>query len=289
MKEFGQIQKIDINSSEYPDRLREIQSPPKQLYYVGDISLLHEDSVAVVGSRKYTLYGKVVATMIGGRLAEYGIPVTSGLAYGIDAFAHEGAVAANGRIIGVLASGIRKMGPRKNYELMLRGLAKGGLIISELEPDEDARKYSFPARNRIISGISKCVTVIEANFNSGALITAKMGLEQGRTVYAVPGNITSQFSMGSNLLIRDGALPLVSVDDMVQNLGFAVEKKSFLEMQLGEDEKLVYEALLRLNGSSPDRIAREIGRSAGFVNSIVTVLEVKGVLTTFGGKIFLAN
>lgn len=289
MKTFPKIQAIDIKSSEFPIKLKEIPSPPKVLYCVGDTSLMHEESVAVVGSRKYTVYGKTVSTMIGRRLGECNVPVVSGLAYGIDAYAHVGAIDAGGKIIGVLASGIRKMGPKKNYELMMSGLDKGGLVISEYEPDEDAKPFTYPARNRIISGVANCLAVVEANFNSGALITAQHALEQGRRVYAVPGNITSQFSMGSNLLLRQGATPLIVIDDLVRETGRDPERIDIQKLELGESEQQIYDIICKYTGVRADTVATEIGKPVNYVTSIVTVMEVKGLLITTGGKIYLAN
>ena len=286
---LGKTQIIDINSSIYPPRLKEIPNPPLQLYCNGDLGLLGSDSVAVVGSRKFTVYGKYVAKMIGGRLAECGIPVVSGLAYGIDAFSHEGALDAGGRIIGVLASGILKMGPRKNLDLMKRGLATGGLIVTEYPPDADACKGTFPARNRIISGLSKCLVVVEANFNSGSLITAQHAAAQGRPVYAVPGNINSQFSMGSNLLIRDGAYPLVVIDDLIRELGVEPADTFTADPALGDDERIILEAVSRNNGSRPEVIAAATGKTIALVSAVATILEVKGAVETYGGKIYLAK
>lgn len=289
MKSLGKIQRIDIKSSEFPPRLREIPDPPEQLYCLGDISLLHRDSVSVVGSRKYTVYGKTVAMMIGRRLAECGIPVVSGLAYGIDAFSHEGALGSGGRTIGVLASGIRRMGPRKNLDLMHKGIEQGGLVVSEYPPDQEARVYTFPERNRIISGLGSRVVVVEANFNSGALITAQHAIAQGRPVYAVPGNINSQFSMGSNLLIRDGAAPLVIIDDLIRDMGIDPVRAASEDLNLGEDERRVYDAVRRNDGGTVDAIAMSAGMSIALVNSILTILEVKGILETCSGKIYLAK
>ena len=227
--------------------------------------------------------------MIGKRLGECGIPVVSGLAYGIDGFSHEGALEGGGKTVGVLASGIGKMSPRKNYKLMEEGLKKGGLVVSEYPPYEDALKFMYPARNRIISGLGNCLVVIEANFNSGALITAQHAGEQGRPVYAVPGNINSQFSMGSNLLIRDGAYPLVVIDDLIRSLGIDPRAAEIDRLDLGEDEKNIYEAVRRNNGASVDVISSETGYTPAMTGSVVTVLEIKGVVETYGGKIYLAN
>lgn len=283
------IQRIDRDSSIFPGSLSEIPDPPEVLYCAGDLALLEADSVAVVGSRKYTLYGKTVATMVGRRLGECGVPVVSGLAYGIDAFAHEGALNAGGKVIGVLASGIREMAPKRNLDLMKRGLDNGGLIVSEYEPDEPALKYKYPRRNRIISGISRCTAVIEANVNSGSLITAQHAMEQGRPVYAVPGNINSQFSIGCNLLIRDGAYPLVVIDDLIRNLGVDPGDTNLSVRQLGSDERRIYDAVQRYNGATPDRVAEDTGMTASSVNAIVTVMEIKGIFSTYAGKIYIAG
>ena len=288
MRASYDIKRIDIDSREYPALLRDIPDPPQQLYCAGDISLLHEMSVSVVGSRKYTLYGKTVAEMVGRRLGECRVPVVSGLAYGIDAFAHEGALDAGGRVIGVLASGINRMGPKKNYGLMIRGLENGGLVLSEYEPDEPAERYKYPKRNRIISGLGKCTAVIEASVNSGSLITAQHAMEQGRPVYAVPGNINSQFSIGCNLLIRDGAFPLVVIDDLIRHIGIDPGETSDPVRRLGADERRVYDAAARYNGAPLDRLAEDTGMSTGSLNALVTVMEIKGIFSTYAGKVYIA-
>lgn len=286
---FSNIQRIDINSSDFPSRLRDIPDPPRQLFCAGDLSLLNRDSIAVVGSRKYTVYGKSVAHMLGKRIGECGIPVVSGLAYGIDGFAHQGAVDAGGKIIGVLGSGLNRMSPRKNYSLMIQGYRQGGLILSEYEPEEEAKIYTYPQRNRIISGLAKAVVVVEASLNSGSLITAQHAAEQGRTVYAVPGNINSQFSIGSNLLIRDGAVPLVVLDDVIRDIGVDPDVITRADPMLGADEKRIYAALSRHQGATPDLLSADLGMSTASVNSIITVMEIKGLVETFAGKIYLAK
>lgn len=281
--------KLDLDSAEYPQQLREIKDPPKQLYCSGDVSLLKHASIAVVGSRKYTVYGKSVALMIGRRFAECGVTVVSGLAIGIDAFVHQGALELQGKVIAVLGGGIYRMGPRSNYELMMRELEAGGLVVSEYEPDVPAQPYYFPRRNRIISGLARSVVVVEARVNSGSLITAGFAAEQGKIVYAVPGNINSQFSAGSNLLIRDGAYPLIVIDDAVRDLGIEYEPRIEIRESLAGDELRIYEAVSRYNGISSEKLGIECGIAASSVNSVVTVMEIKGVLQTYGGKIYLAK
>ena len=280
--------RIDKDSVEYPARLREIPDPPGQLYCTGNIELLNERSIAVVGARKNTVYGKNVALMIGRRLAESGLVVTSGLALGIDGYSHEGALEADGRVIGVLGSGIDHMTPQRNRSLMMKGLDNGGLVVSEYPPEEKSTRWSFPARNRIISGLSEALVVVEAGLNSGSLITAKYAVDQGRTVYAVPGNINSQFSIGCNLLIRDGAFPLVVIDDLARHIGIEPGELSDPVRRLGADERRVYDAASRYNGAPLDRLAEDTGMSAAALSAMVTVMEIKGIFTTYAGKVFIA-
>lgn len=281
--------RIDSESELFPSKLREIPNPPKQLYCTGDISLLELKSVSVVGSRKFTIYGKNVAKMIGKRLGETGIPVVSGLALGIDSFAHEGVLEASGKMIGVLGSGIAKMTPRRNFQLMEYGLETGGLIVSEYEPFEEARPYTFPARNRIISGISEMLVVVEANFNSGALITVQHAVDQGREIFVVPGNINSQFSMGSNLLIRDGATPLIIIDDLIRELGVTPLDYTTEERKLDEDEQIIVAALRKYGRASVDIISKETGKTPASISALITILEIKGIVVSSAGQIHLAK
>ena len=283
------IQKIDIKSADYPAKLRDIPNPPKQLYCTGNIELLRARSVGVIGARKNTVYGKNVAIMIGKRLAESGLAVTSGLAMGIDAFSHEGALEADGKVIGVLGSGINQMGPWRNRELMKRGLEKGGLVISEYAPDEPAYKGTFPARNRIISGLSEALVIVEAGLNSGSLITAKHASEQGRPVYAVPGNINSQSSIGTNLLIRDGAVPLVIIDDLIRDIGVDIKRDMEIRTDLDADEEKVFEIVRVMSGPTVDEIIRGTGFDPQLVNSILTIMEIKGVVESYAGRIYISR
>lgn len=281
--------RIDIDSVEYPARLREIPDPPEQLYCTGNTALLNERSVGVVGARKNTVYGKNVAVMIGRRLAESGLTVTSGLALGIDGYSHEGALEADGKVIGVLGSGIDHMTPQRNRSLMKRGLENGGLVVSEYPPGTEGFKSNFPARNRIISGLSEALVVVEAGLDSGSLITAKCASDQGRTVYAVPGNINSQTSIGCNLLIRDGAVPLIIIDDMIRDIGAVPKKADAVSSDLDEDERLVFDAVRQMSGATMEEIISITGLSPGLANSLVTIMEIKGVVESYAGRIYLSR
>ncbi|MBQ0005534.1 MAG: DNA-processing protein DprA [Clostridiales bacterium] len=282
------IKIIDIDSELYPESLRNISNKPRKLYCAGDISLLNEESIAVVGSRKYTLYGKQVAALVGRTLGQADVPVVSGMAAGIDTFAHEGLLESGGRPVAVLGTGLERPYPKKNKALYQR-IIEEGLVISEYEPDFPGRPETFPARNRIIAGLSSAIVVIEANFKSGALITAQFGMEQGKTIYAVPGNINSQFSLGTNLLLRDGATPLVVIDDLLRDLGKDITRADTISMDMGPDEKAVFDTVVKNNGISVNEICHNLNKKAQEVNAILTILEIKGAITSYGGRIHLAK
>lgn len=281
--------RIDFESADFPARLREIPDPPRQLYCTGNVSLLKERCIGVVGARKNTVYGKNVALMIGRRLAECGVTVTSGLALGIDGYSHEGALEADGKVIGVLGSGIDHMTPQRNRGLMMRGLENGGLVVSEYAPEVAAFKASFPARNRIISGLSEALVVVEAGLDSGSLITAKHASDQGRTVYAVPGNINSQTSIGCNLLIRDGAVPLIIIDDLIRDIGAMPKATDSVNNCLDADEQKIFDVVRELCGATMEEIIRGTGFSPGLANSLVTVMEIKGVVESYAGRIYTSR
>lgn len=214
-----QVEEISINSKEYPEQLRNIYDPPSKLYVLGDKRLLHQKGIAIVGARKSTQYGKNIAYKISKELSENGINIISGLALGIDTCAHIGAIDSNiGKTIAVLGSGIDKIYPKENIDLARKIIKSGGCIISEYPFGSKPEKLHFPQRNRIISGISNGVVVVEAAKESGALITAEFALEYGKDVFAVPGDITRKESEGCNELIKDGAILIVSSKEILDNI-----------------------------------------------------------------------
>lgn len=288
------IIRITMKSDEYPDSLREIQGSPRELYCIGDISLLKTPCAAIVGSRRYTIYGRQTALMIGKMLAGRGITVVSGMAKGIDSFAHQGALSKQeGKTIAVLGTAIGKPYPASNAALM-EEIEEKGLVISEYPPDFPGSQYGFPARNRIISGLSKSVIVVEAGLKSGSLITAQIAGDQGKTVFAVPGNINSQFSIGTNLLIRDGAYPLVVVDDVIREMGvqslnggtFGEDEVGF-PVEMDDDEKKLYSEIRQEQGISPDALSEKVELPISKINGILTVMEIKGAIMMCSGRIFL--
>ena len=212
--------KINIEDERYPNKLRNIYDPPKKLYVLGNGEILKNKGIAIVGSRKATDYGKKVTLKISTELVNKEINIISGLAIGIDSYAHMGALIASGKgkTIAVLGSGIDEIYPKENTELARKIIQTGGCIVSEYPLGTKPNKINFPQRNRIISGLSDGVVVVEATKSSGSLITAEFGMEQGREIFAVPGNIFNPASEGTNELIRDGATIVLSSKEIIEEI-----------------------------------------------------------------------
>lgn len=283
------IEKLTITDPAYPPLLKMIKDPPGELYFAGDLSLLKTRCVSVVGSRKFTAYGRRTAARIAGRLAACGVTVVSGMAIGIDGISHRGALEAGGGTIAVLGNGLDVMYPAANRELK-KDILEKGLLVSEYPPGMKGTKYTFPRRNRIISGISEATVVVEAGMHSGSLITAALAEEQGRPVYAVPGNIDAVQSHGTNMLLRDGATPLVEVDDLLSDLH--IDRSALWEQDLsqvvGEDERKILKILSAGGEVTIDQLAMKLGQSAGRINGLVSVLEMRGLVMTALGRVFLS-
>lgn len=284
-----EIKQVHISDRDYPELLRCICNPPETLYYIGDITIANKPAIAIVGARKATSYGKWAAYGFAKKLSEYGVCVVSGMAYGIDTFAHKGAVENQGRTIAVLGCGIDICYPDSN-RMLREDILKEGLVLSEYEPGVPPMPFRFPMRNRIISGLCYGTIIVEAGLNSGSLITAECAAEQGRNIYALPGNINSMYSFGTNKLIKDGATPLIVFDDIIEELGIKRHYTfSAMKEELGKDERIVYEYILQSGETMTDSICRSTGKHPSEVNAMVTILEMKGLLQTALGKIFIAN
>ncbi|MDR0570032.1 MAG: DNA-processing protein DprA [Clostridiales Family XIII bacterium] len=280
-------QHVDIDDIRYPELLRRIPNAPARLYYRGDVSLLMTSAVAVVGARKATEYGVNVSYNLAKSLAEHGLTVVSGMAEGIDAWAHKGALAADGKTVAVLGCGVDICYPKAHLRLM-DDISRYGLIVSELEPGMHATRFTFPMRNRIISGLCLATVVVEAGIKSGSLITAERAAEQGRHVYAVPGNINKASSLGCNRLIQDGAMAIATLDDVAMDLGATNDTVAEIRSaQLGIDEKKVYEALVYNGEMTADELCSVTGIKAQYINGLITVLEMKGLAGTSMGRVFV--
>lgn len=281
--------KILIDDLRYPDSLKTIKNPPQQLYCKGDLSLFNTPCLAVVGSRKATPYGKWAAYNIAKRAAEHGVTIVSGMASGIDTCGHMGALDGKGKTIAVLGCGPDICYPRKNRELMHK-IEKRGLVITEYPPGRQPLPGQFPARNRIISGLSYGVVIVEADLQSGSIITAGAALDQGKEVYAVPGNINSPYSKGTNKLIQDGATPLIDVDDILDFLNIRDVKSRKADLiELDEDEKIVMKILEAGSTITMDQLCILTKKQPAEIAALVTILEMKGKLRRSMGKIHVAK
>ena len=207
---------INKKDENYPKALLNISNPPEKLFVLGNETILDNFGIAIVGSRNCTKYGEEVAKSIAYNLSKYNINVVSGMAKGIDSAAHIGTIMGKGKTIAVLGSGFKHIYPKENMELLKDIINSGGAVITEYEEDTLPKPENFPKRNRIISALSQGVVVVEAGKRSGSLITAELALEEGKEVFAVPGNVTSKTSKGTNELIKDGAKLVENVMDILE-------------------------------------------------------------------------
>jgi DNA processing protein len=265
----------------FPPLLCAIHDPPPGLFLRGhaDASVLSRPSVAVVGARSCSPYGAAVARMLGRELAAAGLVVVSGLARGIDGEAHRGALEAGGLTVAVLGCGVDRDYPASHRDLARR-IVERGLVVAEYAPGVEPAPWRFPARNRIIAGLARAVVVVEAREASGALITADLALEEGREVFAVPGEITSSLSAGSNALLRLGATPLTSAADVLEALG--VEPAAPATVELGEKADRLL-ARIRDGPATADELARSSGLAAGELSVLLSELELSGTVHESAG------
>jgi DNA processing protein len=273
---------------DYPRYLREIQQPPPVIYLRGNLVIEDDWAVAIVGTRRVTHYGKQIAEQFAKTLAEHHITVVSGLARGIDGVAHQAALNSGGRSIAVLGSGVDKIYPPE-HKLLAQKMMDQGAIISDYPPGTPPESSNFPPRNRIISGISRAVIVIEAGIKSGALITADFAVDQGREVYAVPGNINSIQSKGTNQLIQNGARPLTDIRDLLTDLQVELiqEHQEFRKQSpSGKTESVLY-SLLNDQPIHVDEIIQKAELSVSEVTAQLTVMELKGMVRHVGGMKYI--
>jgi DNA processing protein len=275
----------------YPPLLREIHNPPIVLYVWGSMAERDRLAIGVVGSRRASHYGTECAKKLSYQLAYAGMTVASGLARGIDTAAHQGALAAKGRTLAVLGSGLLKLYPPENQALAEK-IAESGAVISEFSMEVKADTQTFPMRNRIVSGMSAGLLVVEAGVNSGALITANQAIEQGRSVYAVPGQIDRPGAAGSNRLIQQGAKLVMSADDVLDDLQILLPGKPALTASspradlLQPEEQLVYRAI-RDTETAMDEIIAKTNLPTAKVSSTLLALEMKRLVKQLPGQHFV--
>lgn len=273
---------ITIADDDYPPLLREIIDPPLALHVRGDVSILANLSVAIVGSRRATPYGINAAQQLARQLGTRGVTIVSGLARGIDAAAHEAALDAGAPTIGVLGTGIDVVYPR-NHRALFRRVEEAGAIVTELPPSTPPRRENFPVRNRIISGLSKGTVIVEATSRSGSLITARMAAEQGRDVFAVPGSIFSDKAEGTHRLIQYGAKLVHDADDVLEELGAELRPIRARTPDPAGPLAEVLGALSREEGAHVDAVAARLRRSTASVAESLLQLELEGWIRALPG------
>ena len=303
-KELAQAQAagcrlLTWDEPEYPSRLREIYDPPTLLYVLGNIEVLSRNLIAIVGARRPTPYGNQMAERLGRDLAARGVAVVSGLARGIDACAHRGALSANGTTIGILGCGIDVVYPKENKKIF-EEIQQRGAIVSEFPMGTFPAPQNFPIRNRIIAGMSLGVVVVEGAQYSGSLITARLAMEFGREVYGVPGNATQPSSFGPNQLIKQGAKLVTSWEDVIEELPTPIraelvpvelanceERTLLVQESLGPLERPIYQLLSTDEARHVDELIEKSGLTSSEVLATLFDLELKGVIRQLPGKQFL--
>lgn len=273
------------DSTHYPRYLREIPNPPPLLFGQGALQESDQWAVAVVGTRRLTAYGKQVTRELVSGLVRSNVTIVSGLAKGIDSIAHQMAVDMGGRTIAVLGSGLDNIYPAQNRKLAEKIVSGQGAVLSEYALGVKPDAKNFPPRNRIISGLSLGVVIIEAGGRSGALITANFALEQNREVFAVPGNINSPASVGTNRLIQQGAKPVLNVDDILEelNLTMVLERVAVQKALPDSAEEALLLDHLSHQPVHIDALSRDCGLPSAMVSSTLTMMELKGMVQQVGG------
>ena len=292
VRDFG-AEVITAESPDYPRQLREIHAPPIVLYVWGELTERDQHAIGVIGSRRTSHYGAECAKKLSYQLAYSGLTIISGLARGIDTAAHQGALAAKGRTIAVIGSGLTKLYPPENAALAEKIRGGNGAIVSEFSMEIEPDRQTFPMRNRIISGWGHGILVVEAGLNSGALITASQAVEQGRSVYAVPGHINAPTAHGSNRLIQQGAKLVMDAGDILDDLQILLPEKEKIPdisarplPELSSDERRVYEAI-NPTETAIDQIARGCELPSATVSSVLLRLELKRLVKQLPGKYFV--
>lgn len=286
MKEIKIIKK---ENKDYPQKLLQIKKPPEKLYVLGNETLLNKQSIAIIGSRDCTEYGHKQAAGFAKELAGENICIVSGLAIGIDSAAHIGAKSETGKTIAVLGSGFEHIFPEENEELFYEILEEGGCIVSEYAPNVKKKSSHFPVRNRIVSGLSDGVLVVEAKDRSGSGITARLAKEQNKKVYCIPSNIDSKNGVGTGRLIQNGAKLVLSPQDILIELGINISENKTIEersIKVDKQYKEVYETLTRIP-INVNEICKRTGRNIIEVNTALTMLELQGLVKQVGVNEFI--
>ncbi len=278
------VKTLTLKRDEIPEILGQIPDPPQQLFVAGDLtSLLKRPRLAVIGSRKVSPYGKAVTTSLTEAAARYGIVIISGLAIGADGVAHQAALDAGGQTIAVLPAGLDRIYPATHYHLAQQILEQGGALLSEYPEGTEPLQFRFLQRNRLVSGLSDGVLITEAAERSGTLATANFALEQGRPVMAVPGNISSPLSVGTNNLIKTGAVPVTKVEDIFNALGLAPEDSAREATAHNEAEQAIL-TIMKTGVTDASDLQTQSGLEPAVFNQTLTMLEITSRIKPLGAN-----
>lgn len=292
-EKYAKIKQMEIkkiNQENFPDLLKEIPSPPQELYLIGSYPNKDSHFLAIVGTRKFSNYGKDICEKIISGLKGHNFVIVSGLALGIDAIAHAAAIRVGIPTIAVPGSGLADsvIHPRSHLKLSKEIVEAGGCLISEFPPEYSASVHTFPRRNRIIAGLATATLVIEAPEKSGALITSKFALDFNRDVMAVPGSVFTENSKGTNGLIKRGAIPITCAEDILDAFNIEIENRNQkLDLNYLDTSPIEKEVLAALSEPmSRDDLIRKLGKSATQINPALTMMQLNGLIKESGGEIF---
>ena len=285
------MKKIKIGDEEYPKKFLQLKKPPKTIWVEGDTSLLEKPALAIVGSRKSTLYGEKIAKLFATQISKQGIVIVSGLALGIDTIAHTYSKNTLGNTIAVIGSGLNKIYPEENIKLAKEIIDGGGCLLSEYEPDEKVNMRNFPKRNRLICALSEGIFVVEADYRSGSRLTGNLGLKYDKKVFCVPRNIGELRGWGTNLLIQEGAKLVLSPGDILEEYGIKYDKKEELEQIYEKKRKIKikpeYKELYNLITEKPIEINELAKRSKLDISELsqkITMMEIEGYIESLPGN-----
>lgn len=280
-----EVKIIDIENELYPEKLRNIENPPQKLYVLGDEGILNNQSLSIIGSRNCTEYGSEIARNFSRKLAQSGITIVSGMARGIDSYAHLGAIEGNGKTIAVLGSGFKHIYPdKKVYKQILQN---GGAVITEYEEDVEVFSQGFRDRNRIVAGLSVGTLVVEAKQCSGTGITAEYAKKFGRKVFCIPHIIGDESGVGTNRLLKQGALLVTEIEDILKHFENAriVEDTKELQIEIPEEYRNIYNKIQK-EPINADEIMKKVEMPISEINTILTMLELEGFIESLPGSYF---
>lgn len=279
--------KINKEDEQYPLILKQIKNPPKCIYYKGNIELLEEPGISIVGSRKCTNYGKKMATEFSKKLSEYGVTIVSGMAKGIDSFAHKETIKVGGNTIAVLPCGLSNIYPKENIKLYEEILENNGLVITEYEEKEEASYNKFLERNRIVSGLSIGTLIIEGGYRSGTSVTAKLAKEQGKNVFCIPSSLENPEGITPNRLIKEGAFLVTEVEDIIKqypNMNLTKRKLNIKDENVEDEYKEIYNCLDYEKEIYINDIVKKVKMNITEVNYKLMMLELKDKIVSLPGN-----